>query len=73
VNNGIQVIVGAGNGNSDACNYSPASATQAITVGPTMNNDQGSSFSNWGAECMDILVQEVTLSQRLIGLQLVGQ
>jgi subtilisin family serine protease len=52
-NAGITVVAAAGNDNADACNYSPASAPTAITVGSTMVNDAKSSFSNWGS-CVDI-------------------
>ncbi|KAG7341014.1 peptidase S8 and S53 subtilisin kexin sedolisin family protein [Nitzschia inconspicua] len=56
-NEGIIVVVAAGNnGNSDnplACNYSPASAALAITVGSTTSTDARSSFSNIGS-CLDI-------------------
>ena len=52
-NAGISVVAAAGNSNADACNYSPASASSAITVGATMSNDAKASYSNWGA-CVDI-------------------
>jgi len=52
-NAGIAVVVAAGNSNLDACNYSPASAASAITVGSTTVSDAKSSFSNWGS-CVDI-------------------
>ena len=50
----IPVAVAAGNSNGNACNYSPARASGAITVGSTDNSDTLSSFSNWGT-CVDIL------------------
>mmetsp|Transcript_52461 Transcript_52461/g.147750 ORF Transcript_52461/g.147750 Transcript_52461/m.147750 type:complete len:574 (-) Transcript_52461:46-1767(-) len=55
---GLAVVVAAGNaGNtnvSDACEYSPADAPKAITVGSiTINNDTRSGFSNTGS-CVDI-------------------
>ncbi|MBU1393796.1 MAG: S8 family peptidase [Gammaproteobacteria bacterium] len=50
---GITFVVAAGNDNSNACNYSPARAADAITVGSTTNNDSRSSFSNYGT-CLDI-------------------
>jgi serine protease len=53
VNAGVTVAVAAGNDNSDACNYSPARAAAAITVGSTTNTDARSSFSNYGT-CLDI-------------------
>jgi subtilisin family serine protease len=53
VNNGIVVVVAAGNNGSDACRISPASARSAITVGSTTMEDKKSSFSNIG-RCVDI-------------------
>ena len=50
---GVTVVVAAGNSNADACNYSPASAPLAITVGSTTRTDAKSSFSNHGP-CVDI-------------------
>jgi len=52
-NAGVVVVVAAGNDNSNACNYSPARAASAITVGSTTNTDARSSFSNFG-NCLDI-------------------
>merc|ERR1719512_232268 len=53
VANGVTVVVAAGNDNSDACNYSPAFAANAITVGSTDSTDRRSSFSNYG-RCVEI-------------------
>ncbi|GAB1065424.1 MAG: S8 family peptidase [Shewanella algae] len=50
---GISFVVAAGNDNSNACNYSPARATNAVTVGSTTSTDSRSSFSNYGT-CLDI-------------------
>ncbi len=50
---GITVAVAAGNDSSNACNYSPARAPSAITVGSTTSSDAMSSFSNYGS-CVDI-------------------
>ncbi|TDR22622.1 S8 family peptidase [Marinicella litoralis] len=50
---GITMVVAAGNDNSNACNYSPARAASAVTVGSTASNDARSSFSNYGT-CLDI-------------------
>lgn len=50
---GITFVVAAGNDNSNACNYSPARAADAITVGSTTSSDSRSSFSNFGT-CLDI-------------------
>ncbi|WP_220479163.1 S8 family peptidase [Marilutibacter spongiae] len=53
VNAGVTVVVAAGNDNGNACNYSPARAASAITVGSTTSSDARSSFSNYGT-CLDI-------------------
>ena len=51
---GVIPLVAAGNDYDNACNYSPARASAAITVGSTDRWDQLSEFSNWGS-CVDIL------------------
>lgn len=53
INSGVTYAVAAGNDNADACNYSPARAAAAVTVGSTTSSDARSSFSNWGT-CLDI-------------------
>jgi subtilisin family serine protease len=57
VASGVTCAVAAGNDNANACNYSPASTPNAITVGSTStdasNRDIRSSFSNWG-NCVDV-------------------
>merc|ERR1719337_361141 len=64
---GVVVVVAAGNDyGSDACNYSPASAPSAITVGSTTSSDQLSSFSNTG-DCMDIYAPGSDITSAWIG------
>jgi len=53
VDNGNHVIVAAGNAGKDACDYSPASAPKAITVGSIDSNDDRTYFSNHG-KCVDV-------------------
>lgn len=53
VNAGVTVVVAAGNANRNACNYSPARAVNAITVGATTSSDARASYSNFGS-CLDI-------------------
>jgi subtilisin family serine protease len=50
---GITYVVAAGNSASDACNYSPASTPEALTVGASTITDGRASFSNYGP-CVDI-------------------
>ncbi|HEY0015975.1 MAG TPA: S8 family peptidase [Longimicrobium sp.] len=49
---GVFVAVAAGNSNSDACNYSPASAAAAFTTASSESNDAKRTSSNWGS-CVD--------------------
>ena len=49
----VGMVEAAGNGNSNACNYSPALTTSAITVGSTAIDDTRSSFGNW-VPCVDV-------------------
>jgi len=51
---GINVVVAAGNDNSDACKYSPARVTGAITVAAMDQGDRKASYSNHGA-CVDVI------------------
>lgn len=53
INDGIVVVVAAGNEAIDACTASPASAPNAITVGASTSADQNASYSNMGT-CVDI-------------------
>jgi subtilisin family serine protease len=50
--------VAAGNDNLDACQYSPASAPDAITVAASDRLDGRDSFSNWGG-CVDLFAPGV--------------
>lgn len=52
-NSGVLYTVAAGNAAGDACNYSPARAPSAITVGATWQIDERAAYSNYGA-CVDI-------------------
>jgi cerevisin len=53
VSSGLHFAVAAGNDNKDACDYSPAAAEQAITVGASTLSDERAYFSNHG-KCVDI-------------------
>lgn len=53
VTKGVTMVVAAGNNNANACNYSPARAPKAITVGATASDDMRASYSNFG-NCLDI-------------------
>ncbi|KAL9638364.1 MAG: hypothetical protein Q9164_001596 [Protoblastenia rupestris] len=53
VDAGIHFAVAAGNDNADSCNYSPAAAEKAVTVGASTLADERAYFSNYG-KCNDI-------------------
>ncbi|GIF21673.1 subtilisin family serine protease [Actinoplanes tereljensis] len=66
ITSGVTYGVAAGNGNAlgvrqNACNYSPARVTTAITVGATQRTDAAASFSNYGT-CVDILAPGVSIT-----------
>lgn len=54
LDNGVVVVVAAGNSNADACNFSPAFASAAITVGATESTGKRAYYSNFG-ECVNIM------------------
>lgn len=54
VGRGITVVVAAGNSAMDACEYSPARATRALTVAASTQTDGFASFSNYGS-CVDLI------------------
>ena len=53
VDNGLHFAVAAGNDNRDACDYSPAAAEKAVTVGASTVGDERAYFSNYG-KCVDV-------------------
>ena len=55
---GIPVVAAAGNDGYDACHYSPASNSLAITVGASSEGAGMYSFSN-GGSCVDIIAPGV--------------
>jgi subtilisin family serine protease len=58
---GVVYAIAAGNSNANACNSSPASTPNAITVGATDTNDARASFSNFGT-CLDIFAPGVNIT-----------
>ncbi len=65
-NLGVVVVVAAGNENNDACEGSPSSSPNAITVGATDRNTIIAGFSNWGV-CLDIFAPGVDILSTLPG------
>ena len=63
---GITVIVAAGNNGADACNYSPARAPSAITIGATTSSDSVASYSNVGS-CVDLFAPGSGITSDWIG------
>jgi len=73
VSAGVTFVVAAGNENDNACNYSPASATSAISVGSTTIGSDGrnqidarSEFSNYGS-CVDVFAPGSEITSTWIG------
>ncbi|MBA2237675.1 MAG: S8 family peptidase [Lysobacter sp.] len=63
---GVLAVVAAGNGNANACNYSPARVASALTVGATASNDARSVWSstqasNFGS-CLDLFAPGTSIT-----------
>jgi len=63
---GIHFAVAAGNDNADSCNYSPAAAEKAVTVGASNLADERAYFSNFG-KCNDIFAPGLNILSTWIG------
>ncbi|XP_071826997.1 extracellular serine proteinase-like [Apostichopus japonicus] len=63
---GVIVSVAAGNSDANACLYSPARSSDAITVGATDTDDSRAYFSNYGI-CVDIFAPGVGITSAWIG------
>ncbi|MEY4491718.1 MAG: hypothetical protein RL085_129, partial [Actinomycetota bacterium] len=57
---GVTPVIAAGNNNTDACTYSPASTPNAVTVGASDSNDTRAYFSNFG-DCVDVFAPGVNI------------
>ncbi|EXJ56243.1 cerevisin [Cladophialophora psammophila CBS 110553] len=66
VDAGLHFAVAAGNDNADSCNYSPAAAEKAITVGASTLADERAYFSNYGT-CNDIFAPGLNILSTWIG------
>jgi cerevisin len=60
VDAGLHFAVAAGNDNANSCNYSPAAAEKAVTVGASNLADERAYFSNYGT-CNDIFAPGVNI------------
>jgi len=58
---GVTYAIASGNSNMDACGFTPARVTQAITVNASDINDARASFSNFGT-CTDIFAPGVNIT-----------
>ena len=63
---GLHFAVAAGNDNADSCNYSPAAAANAVTVGASTLSDERAYFSNYG-KCNDIFAPGLNILSTWIG------
>jgi cerevisin len=63
---GLHFAVAAGNDNADSCNYSPAGAEKAVTVGASTLADSRAYFSNYG-KCNDIFAPGLNIKSTWIG------
>ena len=66
VDAGLHFAVAAGNDNADSCNYSPAAAKNAVTVGASTLADERAYFSNFG-ECNDIFAPGLNILSTWVG------
>ena len=57
---GFSYTISAGNSNADACQVSPASTPNALTVGASDITDTRASFSNFG-KCLDLFAPGVNI------------
>lgn len=53
INAGVTYAIAAGNDAANACNFSPARVTEALTAGASTSSDARASFSNYGT-CLDL-------------------
>ena len=61
IDDGVSVVVAAGNSSSDACTTSPARVAAALTTGATDRTDTRASFSNYGS-CLDLFAPGVGIT-----------
>ena len=66
VDAGIHFAVAAGNDNANSCDYSPAAAEKAVTVGASTLADERAYFSNYG-KCNDIFAPGLNILSTWIG------
>ncbi|GGT37340.1 hypothetical protein GCM10014713_33870 [Streptomyces purpureus] len=65
-NRGVLPVLAAGNEAQDACNVSPASADNVLTVGASNHLDEEASFSNFGP-CLDLYAPGTAILSAKLG------
>ena len=65
-NSGVSIAVAAGNSAANACNSSPSSTPEAITVAASDINDNSASFTNFG-RCVDLYAPGVGITSTWLG------
>jgi len=63
---GLHFAVAAGNDNRDACDFSPAAAEKAVTVGASTLADERAYFSNHGS-CVDVFAPGLNIKSTWTG------
>ncbi len=66
INAGVTYAIAAGNDAANACNYSPARVTEALTAGASTSGDARASFSNFGT-CLDLFAPGQSITSAWIG------
>ena len=66
INNGVTVVIAAGNTAADACLYSPGRVPNALTVAATDATDRFASYSNRGA-CVDLAAPGTSILSAWVG------
>jgi subtilisin family serine protease len=61
INDGVSYAVAAGNSGANACNYSPARVSQAMTIGASDSGDRKPWWSNFGS-CIDWFAPGVSIT-----------
>lgn len=62
---GLVVVAAAGNSSADACQFSPARAPSALTIGATDRTDARASYSNFGS-CVDMYAPGTSITSAWI-------
>lgn len=66
IGRGINVVVAAGNSNTDACKSSPARVPDALTIAATDRSDNRASYSNFGT-CIDLFAPGSSITSTWLG------